>query len=727
MSEQSHNDPSNGDRRFYVTTPIYYVNAELHIGHAYTTIVADALARWHRMFGRETRFLTGVDEHGQKVQRSADELGITPKEHCDRMVARTKPVWEKLGLRYDRFIRTTDADHERNVSALLQKVFDSGDIYLGEYAGYYHIADETFVTKAEVKPEDLQRGDVVELAEKNYFFRLEKHRQWLVDYIKANPGFIEPEERANWVLGQLREPIADLCISRPKERLTWGIPLPFDSNYVCYVWFDALINYLTGAGEGTKPEDFAPWWPTSCHLIGKDILQHHGIYWPIMLRAMGLPQPKKILAHGWWTAGAEAKIGKRQGSSAAGPEALREAAAAYAAARNDKERRVAAACDVLMASPKRPAAGPRSWLWLADEFGPDAMRYFLLREMTLGQDSRMALDLFVKRANDELANDLGNMAFRAGKMAAANFDGKLPAPPAGSLGDAERERSAAGAKLARDVRADIERFATQAALLKIGAFVREANVYFDARKPWALAKEGKRDELAAVLRTSLDAVAQAAALLSPVIPERSVALLRALGWSGDSSDAIRFDDLASGAGLLRDGAAMSFDELIFPRIDPVSLAEAEIEAAGIDLKTIGKSSKKADAPVASAASSDAKSPAAKGDNATGAGVIEIGDFLKVQLRVAEVLLAERVQGKDRLLRLQVALGEERRQIVAGIAEHYAPEALAGKRIVVVANLAPRDFGGGLVSHGMLLAAKTGKKLSLITVEDPGFASGASVG
>jgi methionyl-tRNA synthetase len=709
--------------RFYVTTPIYYVNDVPHIGHAYTTIVADALARYHRLFGREVFFLTGVDEHGQKVQRSADKRGMTPKQHCDDMVARFKPIWEQFNISQDRFIRTTDDDHERNVSLLLQKVHEKGDIYSGEYEGFYHIADETFVTEGDVKPEDLASGDVVKLKEKNYFFKLEQHRDWLINYIKEHPSFIEPESRANWVLAHLREPIADLCISRPKERLSWGIPLPFDTKYVCYVWFDALINYLSGVGSGTEPKDYEPWWPVSCHLIGKDILQHHAIYWPIMLHSMGLPQPRKILAHGWWMAAeSESKIGKRQGAQSADASILAAAANAYAAARNDKEARVRAACEVLLASEKRPAGGPKSWLWLADEFGVDQMRYFLLREMTLGQDSRISLELFVKRVNDELANDLGNLVFRAGKMAVANFQGKLPAAPEEkSLGQRDRDLIEAGAKLAREVRADVERYATQAAMLKIAAYIRDANVYFDAREPWKLAKEGKREELAVALRVALDAAAHAAALLSPVTPERSETLLKALGWEGNIAE-LRFEKLERPGQLLKDGAALNLGDAIFPRIDPVTLAETELKAAGFDPQAPPKKQAATAAPAEEKAPKKGKKEAAP----EGVALIGIDDFAKVQLSVAEILSAERVEGADRLLKLQIRLGAEERQLVAGIAKYYAPEALPGKRVIVVANLQPATIRG-VESRGMVLAAKKGDKLALVTVDDPQFPSGASVG
>jgi len=651
-------------RPFYITTPIYYVNDAPHIGHAYTSIVADVLARYHRLMGDDVFFLTGTDEHGQKVERAAKARGLEPQQHCDEMVVRFKECWERLGIGYDRFIRTTDADHTRNVQDALQRVYDQGDIYQAEYKGYYHVADETFVTADKVTQAEMDAGDVVQLSEKNYFFKLAKYQQWLIDYIQANPGFIQPEARRNWVLGHLREPLADLCISRPKDRLNWGIEIPFDRDYVCYVWFDALLNYLTGIGY-TFGAACAPSaterWRGCTHLIGKDILQHHAIYWPIMLKALGVEQPEHVLAHGWWMGNEGEKISKRRG-------------------------------------------GTGAWLWLADEYGSDAFRYFLIREMVLGQDSTISEELFITRVNSELVNDLGNLISRAGKMAVRQFAGTVPA--LGQPGAAEQALLEAGRLLLREVPALADAFATQTLVERIAAYVREINVYFDGRQPWTLAKSPEKlGELATVLRTALEGVALATALFSPVIPGKAREVFAALGGTVDV-EALRLDALVPGS-ILKDGAPLSLEQGLFPRIERRKPAEGD-----------------APAPAAAAKQADAKPAEAKGKKKQEEpiGVITIDDFTKVELRTAIVLAAERVEGSDRLLKLRLNDGPGERTIVSGIAQFYTPEQMLGRRVILVANLQPATIFG-IESHGMLLAARSGKKLVLLTLDTPDFPAG----
>ena len=384
----------NNQEHFFVTTPIYYVNDKPHIGHAYTTILADVLARFQRSNGVETFFLTGVDEHGQKVQQAAASAGISPQEYCDRMVVYFRDAWQKLGIKYDFFIRTTDQFHVRAVQQVLQDLFNKGEIYLHEYGGYYCVGCERFYTPKELVngqcPQHLKEPDFIK--EKNYFFRMSKYQDWLIGYIQDHPNFIRPESRKNEVLGFLKNPLGDLCISRPKSRLSWGIELPFDSGYVTYVWFDALLNYITAIGYPNDRQRFAKWWPADFHLIGKDIVTTHCVYWPTILKAMDLPMPKTIFAHGWWMID-ETKMSK--------------------SLKNIVEP-----------------------LDLVDAYGVDPVRYFLMRDMVLGQDANFSEGIFIKRYNSELANDFGNLVSRVTTLINKNFS-QIPAPE--QLSNAENE------------------------------------------------------------------------------------------------------------------------------------------------------------------------------------------------------------------------------------------------------------------------------------------------
>jgi len=744
------------DSRFSITTPIYYINNRPHIGHAYTTIVADALTRWHRLFGKDTWFLTGTDEHGQKVERTAKERGMEPKAHADDMIAHWQDAFKKLGLSYDRFIRTTDPDHIKNVQALLKVVYDQGDIYVAEYKGYYNVPDETFVTREQFTPEELQRGDVIELTEKNYFFKLEEYRPWLIDFIKSHPNFILPEERANWVLAQLREPIPDLCISRPKERLSWGIPLPFDDGYVCYVWFDALLNYLSGMprAEGVelaprfKTEEFLDWWPADVQLIGKEILQHHAIYWPIMLYRLGLPMPTTIYAHGWLLNG-DRKISKRE-SNASHEEERAAALTALADAKSSGNREAAftSACEALMSAPRRATAGPGAWLWLADDYGTDAFRYFLLRDVPFGQDSQISLELFLKRVNADLANNLGNLLSRSSKIVASAFDNRVP--PVTLVSEFAFAMEAV-AKMRSAVHRHVLALEPHLALDAIIAFLRDANQAFALAEPWNDAKTLQAARAAGTdaadidarlslsLRIALESVANAALLMYPVLPTLMDKVLTALPCR--QMEAARGPRLAVGSSplaILLDGEPIGDVGQLFPRLDPVEQAQREFPAAAKEA-AVPKRSK-----MAMPAVGDPLTPSAVNvkhitppPTAAPAGVALIGidDVTKMQLRTAIVLEARAVENSNRLLRLTVSCPEDpnnpsaegsARTIVAGIAQHYTPEALLGKRIVIVANLKPAKLMG-IESHGMLLAAKAGGKLSLITTDDKEFFAGAVVG
>lgn len=645
---------------FYITTPIYYVNDVPHIGHAYTTILADVLARYHRLLGHPTHYLTGTDEHGQKVQQAAGKAGISPQEQADRTVVRFQELWGKLEITHDDFIRTTEARHKDVVQEILQDLFDRGEIYKADYDGWYDVTSETFVTEKELEngepPEN--RPNIVRVQESNYFFRMSKYRDWLVEYIEQHPEFIQPEFRRNETLGFLRKDLNDLCISRPKSRLSWGIELPFDADYVTYVWFDALVNYISAIGYRRDDERFAQWWPASCHLIGKDILTTHTVYWPTMLQAMGLPQARTIFAHGWWLSGAS-KMSKSLGN----------------------------------------VVNPMEMI---DRYGVDAFRYFLIAEMTLGQDASFTEAAFVKRYNADLANDLGNLANRVLSMLKRSCGGVLPA------GMDAAERDPEGEKLWLDVQEAAAMLATciddmrlDKALARILASVRATNRYLELRKPWHQAKEEDKRPLEVTLLTAAECLRVCSALLYPVMPDRMDALRQAFGLPGGVPD---WEQLHAW-GQLVPGTAITPPGALFPRTE---------------LK--GQKTEEAKAPAATpppAKKSPVEEPADDGP-----ALITYEEFSKVQLMTAKVITAECIKGADKLLRLEVMMGAERRQLVAGIARHYDPADLPGKTVVVVANLKPAKLRG-VESQGMILAATKGESLKLVTL-DGELSSGADV-
>ncbi len=665
---------------FYVTTPIYYVNDKPHIGHAYTTILADVLSRGHRLLGEPVHFLTGTDEHGLKVQQAAEKNGVTPQQHCDRTVLRFKELWQKLGITYDDFIRTTEPRHERIVQLILQDLFDRGQIYAANYEGWYCVPCERFFTEKDLLEgccPDCRR-DVERLVEKNYFFKMSQYQDRLIEYIEQNPQFIQPSFRRQETLGFLqKQPLADLCVSRPKSRLAWGIELPFDGDYVTYVWFDALVNYISAIGYKSDSEQFAHWWPASYHLIGKDILTTHTVYWPTMLMAMGVELPRTIYAHGWWLLDG-GKISKSKSNSAAGPKASSSST---------------------IEAPKTQSVNPMT---IADQYGVDALRYFLMAAMSMGQDAEFSEKSFVSRFNAELANDLGNLVSRVVKMLHSCYGGKLP--PAAAPGPAEEQLVAACRQAVLGLTEGIEKMQLDRGIAEVIAAVREGNRYFEVNKPWQLAKEGNQARLATVLRHTAECLRVVSGLLFPIMPEKMRTLRLTLGLKEENVEPIM--SKLNSWNMLPDGAAiLPLEAPIFPRI----VTEKSEEAAADGKK--------------SAAPSLSSLPTADKEN--GANLVTIDDFNKIELRTAEVLSAERVEGADRLLCLQLQVGEENRQIVAGIAKFYSPQELVGKMIVIVANLQPRKLRG-LNSCGMLLAAKQGEQLRLI-VPDGSIVSGASVG
>lgn len=642
---------------FYLTTPIYYVNDKPHIGHAYTTILGDVITGYHRGMGEDVWFLTGTDEHGQKVQKAAAEHNMSPIEQCDSTVVRFQELWKKLGIRNDDFIRTTEDRHKTIVRKILQDLYDRDLIYKAEYKGHYCVPCERFFTD-----KDLVDGNLCpdchrptnEIIESNYFFRMSRYQEWLIDYIKTHPGFIQPAYRANETLGFLKKPLEDLCISRPKARLSWGIELPFDPEYVCYVWFDALINYISAIGYGVDDERCMKYWSNAHHLIGKDILTTHTVYWPTMLKAIGLEPPKTILAHGWWLIGRD-KMSKSLGN----------------------------------------VVNPME---MADKYGVDAFRYFLLSEMTLGQDAAFSEEAFVKRYNSDLANDLGNMLNRAVKLIVRYFDSKVPAP-GNMLENEDKELLAAAADAADAMEHAVRNLHLDKGIETVMNVVRKANRYMETTAPWTLAKEGKTERLASVLYTAAETLRVVAQLLLPVMPEKMTKLLSTIG-----APAVFSFEQAKNHDVLNPGSAIRDIDALFPRIQ---IEEAEAPKAEPKKKT-------------------EKVKAAREEPVLPEGIISITDFAKVKLITAKVVQAEKVPDAEKLLKLQVDAGSEKRQIVSGIAGFYTPEELIGKTIVLVANLKPAKIRG-VESYGMLLAAKNGDNLRLVTVDAPDFPGGASVG
>ncbi len=615
--------------RFYVTTPIYYVNDEPHIGHAYTTILADVVARFHRALRDETYFLTGTDEHGQKVQQAAEKRGVDPQQHVDEYVLRFQEKWDALNIQYDQFIRTTQDSHKSVVSFLLQKLWDKGLIYKDTYEGWYSVAEERFLTDKEY--EEGEWRDVKRLSESNYWFKMSAYQEDLINYIHDNPDFIQPDFRKNEVLGFLRQELGDLCISRPKARLNWGIELPFDNEYVTYVWFDALTNYISAIGYPNQEETFKKGWPVDFHLIGKDILTTHAVYWPTMLMAAELPLPKTIFAHGWWLMG-DAKMSKSLGNVV------------------------------------RP-------LDLANKYGVDSLRYFLMREMTPGQDASFTLEGFISRYNSDLANDLGNMVNRITKLLGRNFDYILPDPGETMPEDSDLAQHVAA--LREKVSIELGQMRVNYAITHVFDVLREINRYLEETAPWKLMKTEK-ERAGAVLYNAAEALRLSAVHLYPVMPEKISQLLEVMGTSAEArlSEEGWFD-----WGHNRPGTKLGKTDGLFPRIEVSDIPEEE--AGKLDLKS----------------------------------EISFDDFTKMDIRVAKIIKAEKHPNADKLLKLQVELGTEQRQVIAGLAEYYTPDELLGKTVSILANLKPIKIRGEL-SQGMILAADDGKVVSpLVPLKD----------
>ena len=638
----------------YITTPIYYVNAQPHLGHAYTTIVADTYSRFRRLCKEDVRFQTGTDEHGDKIAEAALAAGIAPKEYADRISSMFREAWPPLSIKPDNFIRTTDEHHVRTVQEILQKVYDQGDIYLGSYSGLYCRGCERFLTEKELVdgncPDHLTAP--APISESNYFFRMSKYQDWLIDHIKKNPEFITPERYKNEVLSFLSEPLEDLCISRPKSRLTWGISLPFDDEFVTYVWFDALINYLTGIGYPDS-ENFSHYWGVAEHIIAKDILKPHAIYWPTMLKAIGLEPYKRLHVHGYWNIN-ETKMSKSIGNVVR-PETLRQ------------------------------------------DFGVDTVRYFLMREMSFGLDASFSDNSIIARQNSDLANDLGNLFSRALTMINKFANGTVP-PPAG-LEPEDKELAEAVVNMVTEYTAQMRSFAFHRALQAVWAVISMANKYIVLSEPWVLVKDpAQADRLNGVLYNLAETLRVVGLVLAPIMPETSLKMALGLGSTEDEHSKQNLVDHGSW-GLTLPGVKINLGHSLFPRLEKKTPAKPK------------EGQKKMKAKV---------SPKNKETEAD-AGLVTFDDFKKLDLRVAEIKTAEKIEKSDRLLKLTVMAPEER-TLVAGIAEYYKPEELIGRQVIMVANLKPVKLMG-VTSHGMILAARDEQgRLSLSALAegvDPG--------
>ena len=616
------------DKKFYITTPIYYVNDVPHIGHAYTTIAADVAARFKRLEGYEVFFLTGTDEHGQKVQQAAQNLKVAPQQHVDKLHQRFKELWVKLNISNSDFIRTTEERHKVLVCNILQTLFDKDEIYRDSYEGWYCTPCERFWTE-----KDLQEGDcpecrrkVEKIKEHNYFFRMGKYQEWLVDKIKSDPHFILPASRRNEVLGFLEKPLEDLCISRPKSRLPWGIPLPFDEEYVTYVWFDALINYISIHGSLDEIRA-SGYWPADHNMVGKDILTTHAVYWSTMLKAIGLEPPKNIFAHGWWTVNGQK-----------------------------------------MSKSLHNVVEPNE---LADQFGVDVIRYFLLREVPFGLDGDFSHKALIGRLNSDLANNLGNLLNRTVNMMKKYFDGTIPTPA--TPGDEDSALEGKAREVVDEVRKLYDELAFNKILQKIWELVDTTNQYIDKTGPWNLAKtdEGK-ERLKTVMYNAAESLRILGVLLFPFMPKSCESLMLQLGVEKTIEEQ-GMRSLDNWGSLPSDTKTQKAKQL-FPRIEDKQAAKilAELEAS-------------------------------KNDNKDDSGKITIDEFMKVDLRTGKILEAEKVKKSKKLIQLKVDIGTETRQILAGIAESYEPEKLIGRTVVIVANLKPAKLMG-IESQGMVLAA-----------------------